>query len=73
MFSQLHKINIPGNPVGRSTGHLLWAACCPTRPHTLPGWEQGPGHDAEKPLCCQRGAAAGMQKPFPDPPVGASL
>ena len=64
---------IPGIPGGRSTGRLLWAACCQSRPHTQLGLEQGPGHDAGKPPRCQGGAAAGTQKPFPDPPVAASL
>lgn len=64
---------VPDILVGRSTGRLLWAACCQTRPRTQPELEQGPGHDAGKPPRCHRGAAAGTQKPFPDPPHAASL
>lgn len=64
---------VPGTPVGLSTGLQLKAACSQTRLHTQPELERGPGLDAGKPPRCQPGAAAGTQKPFPDPPDAASL
>lgn len=73
MCTEQTERGVPGIPAGRSTGRRLWAACCQVQLHTPLELEQGPGHDAGKPLCCRRGAAAGTQKPFPDPPDAASL